>query len=416
MKNLILTALDNNDIFWFDHLVPFLLSLNNTGYQGNIGVISYGLSERKKEILKKNGYLIFDAENKYKTIYIDRQYTAAIIAEKFDFDFIALFDTDIWFPAPELTLFSEIKNIDSLYCCYDVTYGDFVEGCVYKQHRPQIRQLIQQFLYKHKNLWQVGVVVGAKNAWIKYNQYMMNSLNKGDVFTQEYGIDTLLIALYSIQEEKVLPLPTKYNCIPTCGKLKHSNINQQGKITNEYSFTVDNESVQAIHITGPFRLYERNFYEFFEHCGINYFENGKEFRLEEKRFNTIKSNGIEQLFLNVDNKNFHVLKLLRVQSETPVSFSRNSDNLFINVGCKTHLTLKNENNISINLHFTIQHPLGKRITKGRFIYYQQKTPTIYPLNKWSDITLNPNEEVTLVSYDIDTDAELIWVLHQVQLS
>lgn len=69
MKTLILTAINDDDEFYFNHLIPFLLSLKNTNYVGDIGVIAYHLSEIKKQALLKNNILVFKTENKTPTIY-----------------------------------------------------------------------------------------------------------------------------------------------------------------------------------------------------------------------------------------------------------------------------------------------------------------------------------------------------------
>ena len=48
MQKLILTALDDNDPLWYDNLIPFLLSLRQTDYDGEVGVLDYGLSAAKR--------------------------------------------------------------------------------------------------------------------------------------------------------------------------------------------------------------------------------------------------------------------------------------------------------------------------------------------------------------------------------
>lgn len=413
MKKLILTALDDNDLFWFDHLVPFLLSLEKTNYQGNIGIISYGLSNRKKEILHNNGFIIFEAANKYKTIYIDRQYTTAVIAERFDFEQVALFDTDIWFPSKNLTLFDELNNNENLYCAYDFSYGSFVEECINKPYRKDIRIKMQTFLSIHKNLWQVGVVAGHKEAWRRYNNFLTTALNKNEIFTNDYGVDTLLMVLYSIEYGFVSPLPTKYNCIPTCGKLKHSNINSNGEILDNTIFTIDDEEIQAIHITGPFRLYERNFYEFSYHYGNDYFNKGKKFSLFPKQVEIFDASSIKIVEKEELNDKFNSLTIDKIISTTPIHSYINNNNLFIETGYQSQLTLRNNNNYYVTFEFCIQHPLGKRIAKGRFIYHNNKSPTIYALNQWYKIDLKPNDEIILANYDIDTEAVINWVIKNI---
>ncbi|WP_181185621.1 hypothetical protein [Haemophilus influenzae] len=51
MKNLILTALNDDSALYYDNFIPFCLSLKQTDYQDEVGVIDYGMSELKKRQL-----------------------------------------------------------------------------------------------------------------------------------------------------------------------------------------------------------------------------------------------------------------------------------------------------------------------------------------------------------------------------
>ena len=51
MKKLILVALNDNDDIWFNCFIPFAITLKSTNYDGEIGIISYNLSNNKKEKL-----------------------------------------------------------------------------------------------------------------------------------------------------------------------------------------------------------------------------------------------------------------------------------------------------------------------------------------------------------------------------
>lgn len=120
MKRLILTALNDSDEIWYSCFVPFILSLRKTNYQDDIGVITYHLSQGKKEKLQENNILIFEGGKYLPDLSIDRSLTAASIAEEYHYDQIALYDADIWFPKTDLTLFDKLQNEQSLYACYDV--------------------------------------------------------------------------------------------------------------------------------------------------------------------------------------------------------------------------------------------------------------------------------------------------------
>lgn len=409
MKKIILTAVNDNDVFWFDQLIPFLLSLQNTDYDGDIGIISYHLSENKKQILKRQGYLIFEAADRYDTIYIDRQYTTAEIAQKYAYDYVALYDADIWFPAKQFTLFSELYDTEKLFCCYDVSYGDFIEGCVKQDYRSKIRESMQNYLKQHKNLWQVGLIAGYRKAWEQYQNYLVSMLNHSEIFTQDYGIDSLLMVLFSEENGGVIALSEKYNCLPICGNLKFSNITSSGEILKEEIFTICDEPVQGLHITGPFRLYGRNSYEYIYHNGKNYFSQGKQFQPE----NLVTKN-VTFPPLTHQNKTAQ-LKIIKAITENTLIIQQNSDHFSIITGSNTQITLKNSSEKALYLKFAIQPVLGKRITKGRFIYHRNETPTIYHLGVWNTIELKPNEELILVSYDIDHEAQINWVLNDISL-
>ncbi|RRN04817.1 hypothetical protein EIM44_05100 [Bibersteinia trehalosi] len=410
MKTLILTAINDDDEFYFNHLIPFLLSLKNTNYVGDIGVIAYHLSDIKKQVLLKNNILVFEAENKYNTVYIDRQFTTALIAEKFNYDYIALYDGDIWFPSYSMTLFSEIKENEKLYCCYDLNYGSFIDDCVTDTYKTAIRELIKNYLNTGYKLWQVGLIAGHRQAWLKYQKYICNKLAQQAIFTHKFGIDSLLVVLYSLEIGAIAPLPEKYNSLPTSGNLKYSNITETGQLLEKEIFTVNQEEVQGLHVTGPFRLYERNFYDYISHHGNIYFEQGQNFRLEHPQF--------KAFIFHTDKKSSHdtiLLKVKQIYSEQTINIQTIENNCFISTGSKTHITLANNHSTAINLRFAVQPVLGKRITKGRFIYHRNKTPTIYTLGKWYTINLKPNEECILVSYDIDTSAQITWILDGITL-
>jgi len=67
-----------------------LVALN---YDGEIGVISYNLSDNKKEILIKNQIQVFEAFNICHNLLLDRFISTSKIAEHYDI--IALYDVDI---------------------------------------------------------------------------------------------------------------------------------------------------------------------------------------------------------------------------------------------------------------------------------------------------------------------------------
>ena len=102
--------------------MPFISTLKNTDYKGEIGVIAYNLSEIKKQRLIENNILIFEGKTISGTLVLDRQLQTAEISEAYQYDQIALLDGDIWFPAGKFSLFDKLEESEKLYACYDVLY------------------------------------------------------------------------------------------------------------------------------------------------------------------------------------------------------------------------------------------------------------------------------------------------------
>lgn len=127
MKKLILTTLNNNDEIWYRCFVPFILSLRKTNYDGDIGVISYDLSPEKRKKLAEHNVLIFEAEYRFNELLIDRHISTALIAQNYDYEQIALYDADIWFSSPNLTIFEQVQDHYSFHCCYDVIKPTFLK-------------------------------------------------------------------------------------------------------------------------------------------------------------------------------------------------------------------------------------------------------------------------------------------------
>lgn len=98
MKRIILTALSQNHNLWYEQFIPFIITLRKTSYVGDIGVINYGLSDEYIETLNRNNILIFSPLNAVTNLALDRHISASHIAKQFNYEQIAVFDADIWFP------------------------------------------------------------------------------------------------------------------------------------------------------------------------------------------------------------------------------------------------------------------------------------------------------------------------------
>lgn len=246
MKRIILTALDNNNTIWYEQFLPFILSLQKTDFytekKGDIGVLDYGLSLEKKAVLEKNNIFCFPPSHCYSEMLLDRHISVADIAEKYAYEQIAFYDADIWFPSQTLTIFDQIIHEDNLYCAYDAWRCSFLTDVISEDRIDEFNKKIDVLEKKNGYVWQVGVVLGSKKAFLNYKEYVQYQLNKNSYFNMRYGIDTSLVNLYSYDENKVSVLPTKYNCTPVWG-IKHLVKNHQ------HFFLIENEQVEGFHIT-----------------------------------------------------------------------------------------------------------------------------------------------------------------------
>lgn len=266
MKRIILTALDNNNTIWYEQFLPFILSLQKTDFyiekKGDIGVLDYGISLEKKAVLEKNNIFCFPPSHCYSEMLLDRHISVADIAEKYAYEQIAFYDADIWFPSERLTIFDQIIYQDNLYCAYDAWRCSFLADVVPNEQQENEYKKLDEIESKYGYIWQAGVILGHKNAFIKYKNYTENLLLKNN-FSMKYGIDATVLNRYSYDENKVSLLPTKYNCTPLWG-VKHLVKN------NHHLFLIENEQVEGFHITRNHRedklitfngLYPDDFYK-----------------------------------------------------------------------------------------------------------------------------------------------------------
>nr|WP_314740824.1 hypothetical protein [uncultured Haemophilus sp.] len=416
MKKLILTAIDDKDEFYFKQLVPFLLSLKKTNYEGDIGVIGYGLSEQKIKTLDENGIIVFELHlMKYKTLYIDRQWTAACIAEQYSYDMVALYDVDIWFPSKKLTIFNEVTNAENLYCAYDPAYGDFLEKCVMPDYQSAVKQKMSTFLSIHKKPWQVGVIVGYRNAWLNYRSYIEERLKESEIYTQKYGIDSLLICLYSLEYNKISELAMKYNCLPTCGRLLHSNLSQNGERNNKPVFTIDGEKVQGLHIAGPFRQYGQSFFDYISNHLFSYFTEGRKFMIDRHMYKEIN---IEELSFLPRYKEHQesFLKVEQVYLEHPINFRLENDTWLIEFQANAQISFTNKTDKPISFRYGIEQKFDSELPTGHFIVYNENPIIIFQAQKWYSATLYPNDTMVLVSRDLDSQTKMFWRLEGIGLT
>lgn len=340
MKRIILTALDNNNTIWYEQFLPFILSLQKTDFytekKGDIGVLDYGLSLEKKAVLEKNNIFCFPPSHCYSEMLLDRHISVADIAEKYAYEQIAFYDADIWFPSQRLTIFDQIIYQDNLYCAYDAWRCSFLADVVPNEQQENEYKKLDEIESKYGYVWQAGVILGHKNAFIKYKNYTENLLLKNN-FYMKYGIDATVLNRYSYDENKVSLLPTKYNCTPLWG-VKHLVKN------NHHLFLIENEQVEGFHITRNHR--EDKLITFNGLYPDDFYERGKAFQTENYvlyniiRESLVTNNSESQtkLSLNYAKANGHLLikfdsgdlfrkdaLCIECSGESTISFINNQD-------------------------------------------------------------------------------------------
>ena len=126
-----------------------------------------------------------------------------------------------------------------MYCLLDVNYSlPFILNGA--KDKTEVKSKLDNLLTKQDYYWQAGLTIAHRQAWIKYGEYILNYLNKGN-YQLEYGIDATILNLYSAETNNVSLLNKKYNCLPFWG----INIDK----VNFFPLRVDNEEIEGIHIT-----------------------------------------------------------------------------------------------------------------------------------------------------------------------
>lgn len=228
---------------------------------------------------------MFEAFNICHNLLLDRFISTSKIAEHYDI--VALYDVDIWFPKHDLTLFEQVQDPSLLYCCYDVIIPPFILSGA--KDKTEVKSKLDNLLTKQNYYWQAGLTVAHRQAWIKYGEYILNYLNKGN-YKLEYGIDATILNLYSAEINNVSLLNKKYNCLPFWG----INIDK----VNFFPLRVDNEEIEGIHITRYHR--ETSDFSFLKTHIDLYLEKGENFLPEKPSLYHYQN--CNNLFHNINNK------------------------------------------------------------------------------------------------------------------
>lgn len=416
MKDIVLTALNNNGKLWYEQFIPFIISLRTTTYNGDIGVINYGLPQNALNVLKKNNIIVFEPSNIVSNLALDRHFSAYTIAKDFGYDKVALFDADIWFPSEKFTLFENIIDHNVLYATPDNQISTFIYNCIQDSNQEgysykDLNNKLVSIAEKYGFIWQLGLVAGHKNAWKSYNDYLYRMI-KNSFVTMSYGIDTTLFNLYSAEKDQVKPLHKKYNCIPNW------EINFIFQSEKFKYFTVDNEIVEAIHTPGDFRLNGQ--YSLAKLFPNKLIELGKVYRLEDSPVYHI----IEESLTYPKIENSHkTLKLeyakanyIKIKTLDNTEISQTLGALCLEVGGYSKICLSNYHDKEIKFiysyHALPHHDLCDSIN----VYKEGLSSYLIKENKYYSVILSPNEKIYFQTDAVDINTKKIrWVFENMRL-
>ncbi|WP_396332608.1 hypothetical protein [Burkholderia anthina] len=245
-------AINDNNRAWYEMLVPFLLSLRQTGYDGTVAVIGYGLSEHKRRILASQSVDVIEASSAH-ALPVGRFIEAAdYCARNPQITRLALYDADIWFCAPSFDLFSQIGD-DRLYACPDPLFCTFVVTPLIGERRDHHwRLVVDEVTARHGGALQAGLVAGTTAAWTRYAEHLRDCVARiGTDFQECFGIDTTFLHLWGARGETALLDPVQ-NFVSKNG-IHESFDAHEGITTLRYQ----GEPIRALHMTGDIRFFDR---------------------------------------------------------------------------------------------------------------------------------------------------------------
>ncbi len=278
---MILIAVDDQEHAWREMLVPFIVSLRRTTYQGRIGVIDYGLSQDKLKVLHEQDIVIVPPA-RLLPLACDRYISAANYVAEHDISHCALYDADIWFPEGDFDLFDQLLDPQRIYVAPDAWFCDFVTGSI--KDGPSSQYLLDLGLHtvmqKFGTGLQAGMLAGAREAWSHFGHFISDCIARiPQDFHLLYGTDTAFLHIYA-GLGNVLLVDKAYNHVPKWGVRESIDYN-----TGRVFFTSDGLRIQAMHMTGDSRYEPR--WRYSNVCRDVMLDEGRRFLLPsdgERRF------------------------------------------------------------------------------------------------------------------------------------
>lgn len=273
---LILVAIDDNDRAWYEMIIPFILSLRNTGYDGRLGVISYGLSAQKQILLLQEGLEIYPSAG-VGMLACDRFLAAAqVIANDPELEALALYDADVWFPGPSLNLFEALSDETSLHVARDALFCTFITDPILPHAQALAEQCVSGVLSRFGGALQAGMILGARGAWDDFGAHILACLARvGTDFSITYGLDTTFLHLWAAQG-RVVGGPVALNYVPKWGIHEHHDALGTGNLVLAH----DGKPIEALHMTGDCRF--NNSWRYLTRCPDQALALGRPFCLASK--------------------------------------------------------------------------------------------------------------------------------------
>lgn len=248
----IFVAIDDKHRVWYEMLIPFILSLRETDFDGHIVVIDYGLAEWKKDLLLRDGVHIAPSTPGHDLSYGRYCEVARICAGNPSLRKVALYDADIWFCAERFDLFDHVTD-DKLYACRDPMFSTFIQAPLIGPRADENwRRVFDDIIARYGGALQAGVVAGSASAWTAFAAHIEDCASRiGTDFRRIFGIDTTFLHLWAVDHELGI-LPETQNFITKQGVIETFRRDRAQPI-----WAAPDGPITALHMCGDVRYFDR---------------------------------------------------------------------------------------------------------------------------------------------------------------
>lgn len=240
-------AINDKDRAWYEMLVPFILSLRRTNFNGHIAVIDFGLSERKREILREQAINVLIATE--PSLAVGRYLEVAKLCEfNTNLRKVALYDADIWFCTEQFDLFDAVEG-ENLYACPDALFCTFITDPLIGPRQQENLKLVSDGVTEQFGAaLQAGLVAGTSEAWRDFGRHVRDCVDRiGTDFTSAYGFDTTILHLWAAHRRLNL-LSESQNYVIKNG------IQERRNAAGEPVFLCPDGPIRAMHMTSDIRF------------------------------------------------------------------------------------------------------------------------------------------------------------------